>query len=254
MGLKLRRLTGLFILLGMLQAHSQAPGYMGKRFNIGYGFNVSPAIFGATPKNKTLLGDGGSAEYGNLAFNKIHEGFIDFALSRKWMICFSARYYKTAYDNPSQIKERTNPFYMNSRRTADDYFYIIKGQTYTLYFKYYNSKSVAPWGRYVLFGPTLNITNSIYKDVVEKHSTLNFTMGFGRTRIIANRMSIDYGCNFQLFSILTGFADLASYAFDEDILKNYPTTAGNYFERTTQMRARGVNRFNVFLKIGVLLF
>jgi len=76
---------------------------MGKRVHVGYGFNTSPALFGANAQNETILGNGGTAETGSLAFNAIHEGFLEVAASSKWMICFSTRYYKTLYDNAKMI-------------------------------------------------------------------------------------------------------------------------------------------------------
>jgi hypothetical protein len=81
---------------------------------------------------------------------------------------------------------------------------------------------------------------------------INFMLGFGRSRIIANRVVLDYGCNLQLFSVASGVLDVV---FDgEDLFTSTKNTNTGYIENTYKRRVRGVNRFNVFLKVGILLF
>ncbi|MES2763541.1 MAG: hypothetical protein V4677_15105 [Bacteroidota bacterium] len=257
---------------------SQSTGYMGKRFVLGYGLNVSPAVFGATANNRTLIGNNGSAETGVLAFNAIHEGFLEFAASSKWMISFSTRYYKTNYDNGRLIDNFNNT---NNFSIIDDKpngYYTLRGLTYTLYFKYFGSRYVAPWGRYVMFGPTLNTVKTTYdpsvmnmtarsydefynfrKDTLfssfgpkeQEFKGFNLMFGFGRTRIIANRITLDYGCNIHFFSVLSAMSDLV---FDGPVYSTEAVNSQNYIESTVKSRVRGINRFNVFLKVGVLLF
>jgi hypothetical protein len=268
-----------FILFSSL-IHAQSTGYMGKRFLLGYGFHTSPAIFGATPNNETIIGTSGNATTGSFAFNTIHEGFLEFAASSKWMICFSTRYYKTAYDN-ALYTEYVFPAnsYNSSYFDRPEGFYNIRGLTYTLYFKYYGSRYVAPWGRYVMFGPTINTVktsydpaimnlgiqnyyynNGTYSDTLianfgpkeQNFTGVNLMLGFGRSRIIANRVVVDYGCNLQLFSVISGAVDIV---FDgEDLFSSTKNTNTGYIENTYNRRVRGVNRFNVFLKVGILLF
>ncbi len=77
-------------------------------------------------------------------------------------------------------------------------------------------------------------------------------LGFGRSRTIANRVVLDYGCNLQFFSVVSGVVDIV---FDgEDLLSSSKNTNTTYIENTYKRRVRGVNRFNVFLKVGILLF
>jgi hypothetical protein len=255
---------------------------MGKRLLLGYGFHTSPAIFGSNAQNETMIGNGGSAESGSLAFNAIHEGYLEFAASSKWMVCFSARYYKTTFDNNVSFKNddyySQNPSHIDYNNSAPDGFYNIQGLTYSLYFKYYGSRYVAPWGRYVMFGPTLNTVkttydptilkakaeyrddyNYIYKDTlisnfgasVQHYNGLNLMLGFGRSRIIANRITVDYGVNVQFFSVLNTLFDVEKTGIFH---RQESINADNYIERTVRSRVRGVNRFNVFLKVGILLF
>lgn len=265
--------------------YSQSTGYMGKRLQVGYGFHTSPAIIGSNANNESLIGNGGSATTGEFVFNTLHEGFSEFAASSKWMICFSARYYKTINDNSKSLK---NDYYYQYTSSNINYisdhpegYYEMKGLTYTLYFKYYGARYVAPWGRYVMFGPALNTVTTSYDPSImkiratyynansyyyssdttitnfgpteQKFRRLNFMLGFGRSRIIANRVTLDYGVNIHFFSVLSTLFDVGGSAANL-IDRKGPVNENNYIEKTVGYRVRGVNRFNVFLKIGILLF
>ena len=85
------------------------------------------------------------------------------------MMNFSARYYKTVYDNAEYLDYNTyDPLsgdrYSYSGQPAG--YYDITGLSYTLYFKYFGSRYVAPWGRYVMFGPVLNTVKTSYNPTV----------------------------------------------------------------------------------------
>lgn len=261
---------------------AQSTGYMGKRVQISYAFNASPVLFGTSSQNTTLIGDGGNAETGEFALNMIHEGSLEFMLSSKWILGLSARYYKTVYDNAKEVSRPYNSNY-NFKSESPEGYYDIRGLSYALYFKYFGKRYVAPWGRYVMFGPVVNThqttyskstmflkgqyhkentpyyySGSYYRDTTISNfgpSQQNFTgfnilLGWGRSRVISNRVTIDYGANFQLFSVLSGFFD----AMDIGLFDNYYASESEYIEVTSKRRIRGVNRFNVFLKVGVLLF
>ena len=262
-----------------LNSSAQSTGYMGKRFVLNYGFHTSPITFGASANNTTLIGTSGSAESGIFALNMIHEGSLEFAMSSKWMINFSARYYKTVYDNAEYLDYDSfdaSSGYRYSYTGQPEGFYDITGLSYTLYFKYFGSRYVAPWGRYVMFGPVLNTVKTNYSPTVmylkddsygsssnpisknfgdfeQKYNGFNIMLGWGRSRIIGNRIVVDYGCNTQILSVILGALNVALDDAPDDLFRD-KTTNTNYIENTYKKRVRGVNRFNVFLKVGVLLF
>ncbi len=252
---------------------SQAPGHLGKRFSLGYAFHTSPSVFNANAKNETILGRGGNSESGNVAFNAIHELSLEYATSSRWEICFSARYYKTICDNAEHISV-DNGYNLQSSRPNG--YYNIRGLTYTLYFKYYGKRYVAPWGRYVMFGPAINTSktsydsnimnikgaarnsfNYNYRDTLlsdfgpkeQNFVGVNLMMGMGRSRIIANRVILDYGVTIHVFSVISGLFDAGDIRFGGNKI-----AMNNYIESTVKQRVRGVNRFNAFLKVGILLF
>jgi hypothetical protein len=255
---------------------AQSTGFMGKRLSVGYGIHTSPAILGGNANNETLIGTSGSATTGSFAWNFIHEGNLEFAMSSKWMICFSVRYYKTVYDNAKELNSSYNSSYMTYYGKPSGY-YDIRGLTYSLYFKYYGARYVAPWGRYVMFGPTINTVKTTYDPAImyvtgydgynssvatklknfgpreQNYTGVNFMFGFGRSRIIGNRVIIDYGCNTQIISVITGALNIVTDNAINDLTTS-KTTNTNYIENTVRTRVQGINRFNVFLKVGVLLF
>lgn len=264
----------VFIILNSI-VFSQAPGHLGKRFSIGYGFHTSPSVFNANGQNQTIIGRGGSAESGSPAFNAIHELNIEFATSSKWLTCFSARYYKTVYDNAESFNSSQVSGYSIQSSRPEGY-YNMRGLTYTLYFKYFGKRYVAPWGRYVMFGPTVNTVKTTYDPSemniraykynsstgTSSDTTLapfgakeqdfvgvNLMLGIGRSRIYSNRIILDYGFNIHMFSVLSSLFDVTG-----NRIGGSPITPANYIESTVKQRIRGVNRFNLFLKIGVLLF
>lgn len=256
--------------LSLLIVKSQSTGFMNKRLHVGYGFHFSPALIGANSQNETIIGGGGSAQNGSLAFNNIHEGFFEVAPSSKLEIGISVRYYKTAYDNAKEFKNLLSLTYSQAGEKPTGY-YNIKGITYTFYCRYFGSRYVAPWGRYLMFGPVINTVKTDYDSTLmkaqvrevysateepayfgpksQKYNGINFMFGSGRSRIIGNRISLDYGFNIHVLSVLSTYFDLS---YDSPLNRNI--TAENYIRITSMQRVRGVNRFNLYIKIGLLLF
>lgn len=254
---------------------AQAPGYLGKKFLVGYGLNTSPALYGANHNNKSIAGADGNSETGNLAFNFIHEGYVEYATTEKWSFGLLTRYYKTIFDNPTTMVENGKEGLSYTYATRPDGYYNITGLSYCLYFKKYKPGYVAPWGKYRMFGPVFNTaiasydpnvmtltaqtdwSNNAYGSITQ-HDTLitnfgsrkqaykgfNIMYGFGRSRILYNKVVLDYGCNMYLLSFFSNIALI----YKKDI------TTTTYIEKTIGRRVRGINHFNVFLKVGVLLF
>jgi len=252
----------LLILLANLALFSQGPGYMGKHFTVGYGINFSPVTVGTNAQNKTLFYRNGSAEGHKLVFNLIHEGYLEYALSTRCIFGASVRYYRTTYDNRKDVFYKTSTFGSNYRPTS---YYNIKGITFTPYFKIFKRAAVAPWGRYFLFGVALNTVRTSYDAYmnvpgqVMGHDTLmsdfgaarasrlmpDLLLGWGRTRVIANRFTIDYGFNFQPLTLMVPMLNFLS-------LETKQLTNDNYIAETSRWRARGVNRFNFYIRFGLL--
>lgn len=282
---KLKLVCVLIILFGnVTPLSSQTPGYMGKRFVAGYGFYFSPAVFGSNGQGSSIFGrENGNATDGEFAFNSMHEVFIEAALTKRFALGLSCKFYKTTYDNARDLyvsNTQVDKYGYNttvSYSGSPDGFYYIHGQNYSLYAKLFNKLYVAPWGRYMMFGINVkkytctydpsemklryNSYSSSYSNYPaysnfgpekQKFTKFDVLFGLGRTRIIANRVVLDYGFNANMIAFLSTFFD--TVAADNDGVFSANATASNYIKVTSPWRVRGVNRFNVFLKVGVLLF
>jgi hypothetical protein len=250
------------------------PGYMGKRCVAGYGLNFSPAFFGPNGMEESILQIGNSAG-GELAFNSMHEGFFEFAFKNRTSVGFSAKYFRTSYANQEQVQynDYTGGYgYGNYGHPSG--FYHIKGIDYNLYFKFYHRRYVAPWGRYIILGAVLNRYKCVYdpstmfftfydSNNYENKTMSNFgpteqvymrgdiRFGWGRSRILFNRITLDYGINFELLAFAGNFVEKGE--LDEIFYYNLILNS-NYIEKTSKSRVREVSSVNLFIKLGVLLF
>lgn len=260
---------------------SQNSGFMGKKFVIGYGFNASPAIFGATKNNETLigtnfLGSTGTADNDALVFNSAHEINVELVISPKWMICTNVKTYLTGFDNRVKLNEFVNTIQYNGDIKG---YYTIRGYNFGVYAKYFGSRYVAPWGRYMFFGPVINFSQSsydpkimnikakigqnyyngsyyvnqtkdtLYSDFGPKNQTFkrfDIMLGWGRSRVISKKIVVDFGATMQAISLGLILFDGINISSNKYISRN------DYIEKTEKSRVRSFNRFNVFLKIGYL--
>lgn len=280
-------LSIILLLLSAFFSDAQS-AYMGKHIHIGYAFHASPAFFNANANQKTIIGQYGSAESGSFAFNISHEGYLDYLLSSKWIIGISAKFYKTSYDNSMQYYSNfASPYnysYSYDNREGNERpegYYKIKGASYSLCFKYFGNRYVAPWGRYVMFGPVVNNYSatydpeimydelsyyddtysfgSYYRDTLftnygsmsQSFTRVGLMVGWGRCRIIANRISIDYGVNAQPLALISNVLRTTGFAGAFIDRQYYPE---DYIKESSKRRIQGFNSVNVFLKVGILLF
>jgi len=241
----------LLFLLACTYTQAQTPGYMGSRFNAGYGIHTGPMIL-----DEAGNGNFKSARYDGFGLNILHEGFVEFAVLKRMSVGISAKFYKTSYFKNSYYTEKI--------------YYGITGQNFTVYGKLFYPRYVAPWGRYMIFGPTIrqftakydkNIyTNDPVNGVPDptydygptKQSFRNFDIvfGTGRTRIIADRISIDYGYTVNVFSLFATALDIDGANLTS--LFSSSNAYGEEIGQTSRWRVRGVNRINVFLRVGVI--
>jgi hypothetical protein len=275
----------LFILIGLLTFSglllAQTPGYMGKRFVIGYGFHTGPALIGSTAQGSTIIGKrNGNASEGEPAFNSLHEAYIEAALSKRFLLGLSTKFYKTTYDNHKSVEATVTVPNQYGGSYVDSYYgypeglYYIKGQNYALYGKLFKRGFIAPWGKYMMFGVNINRFTCSYDPAEMKlkddsynsksppvtdfgareqsFTKFDLLFGYGRTRVVANRVTFDYGFNVNLIATLNTLFDAVTD--DDTILGDNRPSNYNYIETTAPWRVRGVNRFNVYLRVGVLLF
>lgn len=234
----------IFFLLfaGVMPVNAQAPGYMGKRWTAAYGLFLSPSFSRSTPNEGW--------------FNAKHDFSLGWCLSARWQIQGSLQTYKTIYNNRLIVSEFG---------TAPENFYRISGIGGALLFKKFKRTYLAPWGKYFVMGPVftkvqaeydkymynrVRIANydtliSNYGPNTQSFVDLDFVIGWGQSRVYKNHILIDYGMQFQLRSagatIVGSTAELL-WRLDQD----------DYIARTSALRVRRMNFFNVFIRLGYL--
>jgi hypothetical protein len=257
-----RKISSLFfalLIFSWSHIFCQAPGYMGKKSVVGYGPYISPVIFGSV--------SGSSLN----KINIMHEFFIERAVKPRFSLGFSFKRYKTLYDNSGLVYIPPSYYYYRGYRPTGSYSIVCN--SYNFYGKFYKRRCLAPWGKYMIFGlnvmkyktiydksvmqvETFQQTNSyyvstqplIYSDfgpLEQEFTSADIFFGFGNSRIIADRIVIDYGYVANAFASLLTLAD----ADKEEVLSMDPH---EYIKVSSRVRLRGVNRLNVFLKLGFL--
>lgn len=253
----MKRILYTYLLIcSAISVFSQAPGYMGKRFVAGYGIYANPRL---------------SVSGGNPGINLSHEAYLEFAMKRSISVGLSARFYRAMYTNVMNVSTR-DP-YVSLLDQSPNGFYNIKGRNYALHFKFYKRNFVAPWGKYVLLGATLNTLHTHYDpgtmyvtaqdrragEIVyldnfgpqdQSYMRFDVLFGNGRNRVIADRITIDYGYVFHVLGMSAAVFD----ASDVLIFEGGIPSMASYIESTAAARSRAINKFNLYLKVGVLLF
>lgn len=258
--------------------YSQTTDFKVKKFIIGYGFNISPASLNSTKNNMKMIGTRGSAQFGKIVFNNLHEVFFEYLNSEKWVIGANIKYYKTAYDNQIMVNNLGKNIYHLHNEGYPNGSYLITGISYSIYAKYYRKNFDTKKRKYIMFGPVINQVFTSYdknsmniKAIVSSTLTntqtdtlitdfgaekqnfrnFNFMVGFGRTWIIAEKIVLDFGFTSQIFSLISLPLDLEDTSAISDIdINQDKLTTSSYIEKTYKKRIRGINRFNTFIKIG----
>lgn len=242
---------------------AQTPGYLGKKTSLGYGLYANPAFVGTTIFNGSFL-------------NTQHEFFLERALKKGLSLGFSARLYRSSYNNYHSIDVGSGSAGYNYIFYGDNLLrpkgsFDIKGRNFALYLKFFRRSFVAPWGRYFFMGLTLNTRECIYNPnemyvelpylqifnspttrtrindfgpTIQNFATPDILIGSGISRVFANRIIVDYGFNINMIALSAGLLDVVGFYNNPDQYE--------YIRSYSGLRTRGVNRFNFFLKIGGL--
>lgn len=251
------------MLCASLGLKSQVPGYLGRRTTVGGGFYANPAFAAA------LFG------YGRSPLNTMPEAYIERVVKNRMALGFSFRPYKTTYENTGEVEVRGG--YSSSFRQVEDHpggAINIQCRGFAFYAKFFRSRYLAPWGRYMLLGLAMNDFVSTYDPdqmrvlvtertfppgglypvdknmyynnfgpVSQSFKTFDLVYGSGRSRIFWDHVVVDYGYSVNLVALTLTLYE----AFDDEV--NSPQ---EYIEYNSTMRVRGINRFNFFIKAGYL--
>lgn len=251
-----------FIVLSSVICFSQTPGYLGKRFAGGYGLYASSGFIGS---------------HGLIKINTHHEFFLEYAVKKRFMIGFSATLYRPISSNSREVTPDIYTAYgLKQTDTHPTDVMRIEGRNYKMYFKFFRKNSLAPWGKYFILGATLNTylasydsdkmyirtyahqvfdnTYIYYSDFgpTKQHFVkFDILFGKGRTHMLTDRVSPDYGYNINVVALTLS---IANYNEEGIYDTNGTILQSDYTETTSLKTIRGVNGFNVYCKAESLIY
>lgn len=249
---------------------AQVPGYMGKRFIVGYSNYFSPALLGRTANSTET----------SLRLNSVNCINLEYTMKNSIDFCFGIQFWKTGvlrnngytynytyYDSTynNYYSEGGEAYYMPSNKLAMQ----LKSTIVSIGFKFFRSGYIAPAGKYTKLDFLFFKNNVVYeKDAFYKTKyrspeyKLNFLLGngnfssstcaialtFGKQRVIFNRIIIDSGIRFAvspnvIFNVLGG-----------EFLDNDIETMEYQMKLSTNSRIFTGQLVNFHLGIGFLAF
>lgn len=232
-------LTAALVSISCLAA-AQVPGYLGKRFSIGYSVNLWPSY---------LHPGANSEDDGELGLNVMHSANIEYTIKNRTNFCASLQYLHTGLDHSYTLNGYTSSssYYGPEQETFN---YKPKSklpiQQYTtgasIGFKFFKRGFFAPVGKYtkvdltVFFNTMSYEKDAFYYDTYKTATPIgtgnskstSFSLGYsiGRQRVIANRLVLDFGMRFAIvpaavLSVLADNFNESGNTQPDDELKHY---------------------------------
>jgi hypothetical protein len=188
-------------LISMLGISQRAPGYLGKRLNLGVNFQASPAL-----SNPNINGNSGFFK-----FNTQFGATIEYATNRHASILAHYQTYTTkkGYGNLQQLMAQSYGY------SSATFYGHLKATSFGFEYRIY-SGSIAPQGFYTGVGlnykkidltqpaffslpttPLIGGTSLVPKNE-SPYSLLSFGISMGKQRIYFNRLIISTGVNFMI--------------------------------------------------------
>ena len=281
-----KALLYLFLIAAPAAAFAQAPGYMGKKVTVIYNNYFSPALQYPNYKGNS----------GILSFNSRHSFGVDYVRARKRVIGFAVQTLRTRKEfegngSGTYIEEYQYSYTVapNGTKTETGKYptsvfvepgggdITIKNTNFSLYWKFFGKKYIAPWGNYhridlvlmkyklkdnFIQGASYTVQdyyyyqatgNSEYKNRVvqlpvpasdsRSYSSFMFAYGIGKQRILFDNVIIDLGAQLGLMFGAAGANNRIHYG-----------TGSETFKANMQKRINNASWFNINLGIGYLAY
>ena len=235
----MRKLTlCLFFLFVFFGVSGQTPGYMGKRFTVGYSNLLSPNFLNFAfdyKLNRAVL---------------THSLNVNYVISQQREMCISVRY--------SNRKIRTSSFDPAGGYNELPDFEKLSTIEYSLGFRRFNKAKFAPLGAYSKWDGQFMMCKMKYKDYLEYVSTgyasstlvsqpggsfnlkgFGFSYSRGRQRVFEHKYVVDFGIRGTLMVI-----------YSSDPLDNHESNLSSDVSGSLNLNPI----FNAFIGIGFLAF
>ena len=263
--LKMKIKGSVLLIFIALSATAQVPGYMGKRFSIGYSNYFMLSGIGPTAN--------ASSASGNIGVNTTHCFNIEYTIKRRTNFCLSLQSSNTGMDPGTINVQSFDPITSNN----NNYTYTYSEHPYKpmqlhsinvgLGFKFFQTGTLAPIGKYKKLELLLMFnhltyrssaftsfdsgvaTNTIVGTGDYQFTTFAITYTIGRSRVLFDRIVLDYGIRFgvvpaEAISFVNSEGDFSSGSLD--------TETGFKYDVNTRLFRSQI--FNFHIGLGFLAF
>lgn len=261
----------ILFLVPSLISVGQVPGYMGKRFSVGYSNYFMMAGIGPTANSTSAMGDPG--------LNTTHCVNFEYTIKNRTNFCLSIQKSKTGMD-PGDIYVQeyigTNSYSYNLKYDVKPYKPMqISSFNIGLGFKFFQSGTLAPIGKYKTLELLMLFNHLEYKkngfvyydsytnQYVSKQigrgdynfNTIAISYTMGRSRVFFDRLVLDYGLRLGfvpagVLAVVNADGDF----FAETSSNSYYTFNERDFRNHTNMRLFRYQIVNIHLGLSFLAF
>lgn len=216
----------VYLLLISCSVYSQVPGYLGKRFSIGYSNYLFPSMLNPSFN---------STDSYELGLNTTHCINAEYAIRKRTNFCFSVEFFKTGfrsigtYNYGSTLKK-------------------LESTNVSLGFRFFRPGFIAPVGKSQKL-EFLLLSNKIYKETFESKS-FAIALTFGRQHVFFNSIIVDTGFRF-------GVSTNAVFNIIINDVFEFNSSAATYDSEQKQNineRLFASQLFNFHIGIGFLAF
>lgn len=276
-----KALLYLFLVTAPAAVLAQAPGYMGKKVTVIYNNYFSPALKYPNYRDNQ----------GILSFNSRHSFGVDYVRARKRTIGLAVQFLRTrkVLEGAAPVSITDFQYFYNVSASGDTTLnfkapfpveavpnggdILISNRNISLYWKFFGSKYIAPWGNYhridfvyMSYKVKQNLVNSATYTIYDQYnmqatgntnqqarvvsvpppnddntySSFMFAYGVGKQRILYDKVILDFGA--QL-----GFMFSAAGA-------NGRMGGSELFNANMQKRINNASWFNINIGIGYLAY
>lgn len=256
------RITIAAIFLTQLM-YAQVPGYMGKRFSLGYSNNFFIAGLGPTATQYTGI-------------NTVHSFNAEYSIKNRTNFCLSFQVSKTGMAMDREFYQ-----YMSGSNYSVSYYYkpspdvpmLLQTKSLGIGFKFFAQGTLAPLGKYRKLELLLMFTHLTYPDnsfsvsQYDGYTTqtgrtslgsgdynfktfaINYTIG--RQRVLLNCLVLDYGVQFGLMP-----AGLYAYTDGDEVFSETSSSKSyeEIFKQEKNKRLFRAQMFNFHIGLGFLAF
>jgi hypothetical protein len=250
-------LFGAICFASLLDA--QSPGYLGRKFSLGYDLFISPSLYNPNNHGNASLPfrqpmDTNLDKF-LLSYNGAHQFSAGYVITRRTSVEAAYFFYRTkAYRKSSSYSTAGNPVIFPAQLVP------LTGRGYSLGIKFFSPSGIAPFGNYIKMEFRYQDVLADYRKVkfydgsgsffestgnaTEITHSASFGLSFGKQRVLFNRLIADCGIRF-----------CTPFTFNKERFKVHVYDGlEKYMHALTLHRVNDLDFFGFYLGLSPLIF